>query len=206
MDHQNLLRRPPEVGRLGDQCVLARGRLAIVLDLCRTGLSEIDISEAGEMRAVDLGEITHRPPRFAVGWTSRGSARSCARGSQWLWRGLRGRAARPALPAARAAREAPASVARQLSSVVAGLGRGLGTRLRRASRMVRAWRQSTSLARLCSRPFSVTAAGFPTGIAPKTVHPARITNRRPSGSTTSSKATPRRCVGPPLQNPAPEGL
>ena len=36
------------------------------LDLCRTGLSKIDISEAGEMRAVDLGEITHRPPRFAV--------------------------------------------------------------------------------------------------------------------------------------------
>src|SRR5580692_11489087 len=50
------------------------------------GLSKIDISEAGEMRAVDLGEITHRPPRFVVEWTSGGSARSCARGSQWLWR------------------------------------------------------------------------------------------------------------------------
>ena len=148
------------------------------------------------MRAVDLGEITHRPPRFVVEWTSGGSARSCARGSQWLWRGLRGRAARPALPAARAAREAPVSVARQLSSVVAGLGRGLGTRLRRASRMVRAWRKSTSLARLCSRPFSVAAAGSATGIAAKSVHPAGISERLPSGSTTSSNATPRRCVAP----------
>ena len=65
-NHQNLLRRPPELRRLGDQCVLARGRFAIVLDLCRTGLSEIDISAAGEMRGVNLGEITHRPSRFAV--------------------------------------------------------------------------------------------------------------------------------------------
>src|SRR5260370_37128349 len=125
------------------------------------------------MRAVDLGEITHRPPRFVVEWTSGGSARSYARGSQWLWRGLRGRAARPALPAARAAREAPESVARQLSSVVAGLGRGFGTRLRRASRMVRAWRKSTSLARLCSRPLSVAAAGFPADLVPELDHPAR---------------------------------
>src|SRR4029077_6236664 len=82
IDHENLLRRPAELSRLGDQCVLARGRFAIVLDLCRTGLSKIDISEAGEMRAVDLGEITHRPPRFVVEWTSGRSARSCARGSQ----------------------------------------------------------------------------------------------------------------------------
>src|SRR5258708_22739176 len=190
MDHQNLLRRPPEVGRLGDQCVLARGRFAIVLDLCRTGLSKIDISEAGEMRAVDLGEITHRPPRFVVEWTSGGSSRSCARGSQWLWRGLRGRAARPALPAARAAREAPESVARQLSSVVAGLARGFGRRLRRASRMVRAWRQSTSLARLCSRPFSVTAAGSPTGLAPQTVPPPRLTDPLPPGRPTHTHTTP----------------
>src|SRR5258708_23750974 len=117
MDHQNLLRRPPEVGRLGDQCVLARGRFAIVLDLCRTGLSKIDISEAGEMRAVDLGGITHRPPPVVVEWTSGGAARSCARGAQWLWRGLRGGSAHPALPAVRAAREAPASVLLEPSSV-----------------------------------------------------------------------------------------
>src|SRR5258708_33086558 len=113
-----MMRRPPVRGRLCDQCVLERGRFAIVLDLCRTGLSKIDISAAGEMRAVDLGEITHRPPRFVVEWTSGGSARSCARGFQWLWRGLRGRAARPALPAAAATRGRPQSVARQLSSVV----------------------------------------------------------------------------------------
>jgi hypothetical protein len=37
IDHQHLLRAPSEVGRLGDQCVLAGGRFAIVLDLCRTG-------------------------------------------------------------------------------------------------------------------------------------------------------------------------
>src|SRR5215813_1158036 len=111
IDHQNLLRRPSEVGRLGDQCILARGRFALVLDLCRTGLSEIDTSEAGERRAVDLGESTQRPPPFAVGWISRGSARSFSRGAQWLWRRLRGRAPRPALPTARAAREAPESVA-----------------------------------------------------------------------------------------------
>ena len=40
--------------------------------------------------------------------------------------------------------------------------------------MVRAWRKSTSLARLCSRPFSVAAAGSATGIAAKSVHPAGI--------------------------------
>ena len=107
-----------------------------------------------------------------------------------------GRAARPALPAPRAAREAPESVARQLSSVVAGLGRGLGTRLRRASRMVRAWRKSTSLARLCGRPFSGAAAARATRIVAKSVHPAGISERLPSGSITSSNATPRRCVAP----------
>src|SRR4029077_13765572 len=105
IDHENLLRRPAELSRLGDQGVLARGRFAIVLDLCRTGLSEIDISEAGEMRGVDLGEITHRPSRFGVAQMSRGSVRSRAQGSHWLWRGLRARAPRPALLARRAARE-----------------------------------------------------------------------------------------------------
>ena len=100
----------------------------------------------------------------------------------------------PSVP--RPAREAPESVARQLSSVVAGLGRGLATRLRRASRMVRAWRKSTSLARLCGRPFSVAAAGSATGIAAKSVHLAGISERLPSGSTTSSNATPRRRTAP----------
>jgi len=40
--------------------------------------------------------------------------------------------------------------------------------------MVRAWRKSTSLARLCCRPFSVAAAGSATGIAAKSVHPTGI--------------------------------
>jgi hypothetical protein len=62
--------------------------------------------------------------------------------------------------------------------------------------MVRAWRKSTSLARLCSRPFSVAAAGFAMGIAAKSVHPAGISERLPSGSTTSSNGTPRRCTTP----------
>jgi hypothetical protein len=35
IDHENLLRRSAELSRLGDQGVLARGRFAIVLDLCR---------------------------------------------------------------------------------------------------------------------------------------------------------------------------
>jgi hypothetical protein len=39
--------------------------------------------------------------------------------------------------------------------------------------MVRAWRKSTSLARLCSRPFSVAAAGSATGIAAKSVSTLR---------------------------------
>jgi hypothetical protein len=60
--------------------------------------------------------------------------------------------------------------------------------------MVRAWRKSTSLARLCGRPFSVAAAGSATGIAAKSVHPAGISERLPSGSTISSNATPRRCT------------
>ena len=73
--------------------------------------------------------------------------------------------------------------------------------------MVRAWRKSTSLARLCSRPFSVAAAGFAMGIAAKSVHPAGISERLPSGSTTSSNATPRRCTAPQrLQNAALEGM
>ena len=62
--------------------------------------------------------------------------------------------------------------------------------------MVRAWRKSTSLARQCSRPFSVAAAGSATGIAARSVHPAGISERLPSGSTTSSNATPRRCTAP----------
>ena len=62
--------------------------------------------------------------------------------------------------------------------------------------MVRAWRKSTSLARLCSRPFSVAASGSATGIAAKSVHPAGTSERLPSGSTTSSNATPRRCTAP----------
>ena len=62
--------------------------------------------------------------------------------------------------------------------------------------MVRAWRKSTSLARLCSRSFSVAAAGFAMGIAAKSVHPAGISERQPSGSTTSSNATPRRRTAP----------
>src|SRR6266567_2008636 len=55
-----------EFGRAGDEGVLARVRFAILRDLCRTALSKIYIREAGEMRAVDLGEINHRPSRFAV--------------------------------------------------------------------------------------------------------------------------------------------
>jgi DNA polymerase V len=38
---------------------------------------------------------------------------------------------------------------------------------------------TTSLARLCSRPFSVAAAGSATGIAAKSVHPAGISERLP---------------------------
>ena len=60
--------------------------------------------------------------------------------------------------------------------------------------MVRAWRKSTSPARLCGRPSSVAAAGRATRIVAKSVHPAGISERVPSGSITSSNATPRRCV------------
>jgi hypothetical protein len=62
--------------------------------------------------------------------------------------------------------------------------------------MVRAWRKSTSLARLCGRPFSGSAAGRATRIVAKSVHSAGISERLPSGSITSSNATPRRCVAP----------
>jgi hypothetical protein len=75
---------------------------------------------------------------------------------QWLCRGLRDPAEQLVLRAELEDREAPESVARQLSSLVAERGRGLGMRPRRASRMVRAWSKSsksTSLARLCSPSF-----------------------------------------------------
>ena len=62
--------------------------------------------------------------------------------------------------------------------------------------MVRAWRKSTSLARLCGRPFSGAAAARATRIVAKSVHPAGISERLPSGSITSSNATPQRCVAP----------
>jgi len=73
--------------------------------------------------------------------------------------------------------------------------------------MVRARRKSTSLARLCGRPFSRATTGCATGVAEKSVHPAGISERLPSGSTTSSNATPWRCVVPRrLQNEALEGM
>jgi hypothetical protein len=84
-------------------------------------------------------------------------------------------------------------VTRQLSSLVAERGRGLGMRPRRASRMVRAWSKSTGLARLCSPSFPLAAGGWsPMGAAGKSVQPTGISERLPSGSTTSTNGTPCR--------------
>ena len=59
IDNEHLRRWPTELGRLGDQGVLAVGGFAIVLDLRRGGLPEIDVSDATQMAGADLGEIIH---------------------------------------------------------------------------------------------------------------------------------------------------
>jgi len=69
--------------------------------------------------------------------------------------------------------------------------------------MVRAWRKSTSLARLCGRPFSGAAAARATRIVAKSVHPAGISERLPSGSITSSNATPSGAWRPALAERGP---
>jgi|SRR6516164_1260560 len=64
VDDDDLLRRPAERGRPGGQGILALCGLAIVLDLSRSGLSEIDIGSATQMRGAYLCEVIHRSPPF----------------------------------------------------------------------------------------------------------------------------------------------
>jgi len=135
---------------------------------------------------------------FVVEWTSGGSARSCARGSQWLWRGLRGRAARPALPAARAARESArvSCTAALLCGRRVG-ARGLGTRLRRASRMVPCVEEIDKPGEAVQSTVLSRGGGFPRrALPPNRSTPPGSVSGCPPGSTTSSNATPRRCVAP----------
>src|ERR1700680_4755866 len=62
VDNDNLLRRPAKCRRLGGQGVLALCRFAIVLDLRRRGLSEINVGGATQVRSADLGDVIHRSP------------------------------------------------------------------------------------------------------------------------------------------------
>jgi hypothetical protein len=53
VDHDDPFRRPAKRGRLGDQSILTLRRFAIVFDLGRGRLSEIDVSRAGQLRGTD---------------------------------------------------------------------------------------------------------------------------------------------------------
>jgi hypothetical protein len=64
VDDDDLLCRPAERSCLGGQGILALCGLAIMLDLSRGGLSEIDVGSAAQMRGADLCEVIHRSPPF----------------------------------------------------------------------------------------------------------------------------------------------
>jgi hypothetical protein len=67
VDNDNLLRRPAKCRRLGGQGVLALCRFAIVLDLRRRGLSEINVGGTTQVRSADLGDVIHQsPPCFGL--------------------------------------------------------------------------------------------------------------------------------------------
>jgi hypothetical protein len=55
----DLLRRPAQRGRLGNQCILTFRGLSIVCDLSGRGLSQIHIGGAMQVRDTDFGDIIH---------------------------------------------------------------------------------------------------------------------------------------------------
>src|SRR3984893_2213860 len=101
-------------------------------------------------------------------------------------------------------RERPGSVAWQLSSLAAGSRCGIKQRLRRASTITLAWSKSASEARQgarCSQRDADSSCATPA--ASQLVQLAGMSERLPSGSTTSNSRTPRRFMAPITCNERP---
>src|ERR1700751_2042792 len=72
VDDDDLFLGPAQGAGFLDQSVLASGGLAVVLDLRRTRLANINESRALGMIGVHFAEIIHDPsPRYGVAWRSR---------------------------------------------------------------------------------------------------------------------------------------
>jgi hypothetical protein len=104
--------------------------------------------------------------------------------------------------AARADRERPGSVASALCSSAAAFGCGIGQRPRRASTIPRAWSKSVSEARQHSR-WSDDDWGRSSAVTVQSVQLAGMSERLPSGSTTSNNSVPRRLMVPITGNERP---
>src|ERR1700730_4560439 len=101
-------------------------------------------------------------------------------------------------------RERPGSFAGQLSSLAAGSRCGIKQRLRRASTITLAWSKSASEARQlarCSQRDADSSLAAPA--APQSVQLAGMSERLPSGSTTSNSKMPRRFMAPITCNERP---
>src|SRR5262249_56786364 len=106
-----------------------------------------------------------------------------------------------AVASAGAVRKRPGSVASHLSSSAAGFSCGIRQRPMRASAIPRAWSKSASEARQASRCSDRDCNGPPS--AGQSVHPAGMSERLPSGSTTSKNSVPRRLMVPITGNERP---